>query len=87
MDANGDAEITWVEVRVKHTEIATYAMPRLQLAMAGKACPTRVVEHLIDEHTDGAYAVLHFQAGCAQAFDALQASYSLFFDIDPQHKG
>jgi hypothetical protein len=87
MDANGDAEITWGEVRTKQAEIAAYAMSRLDLSAANKSCPLRVVEHLIDDHTDGAYAVLRFKAECGEAFEVLQARYALFFDIDPQHKG
>lgn len=87
LDANGDAEITWGEVRAKHAEIAAYAMSRLQLSAAGKACPTRVTEHLVDDHTDGAYAVLRFKAECQVTLETLQARYALFFDIDPQHKG
>jgi hypothetical protein len=87
LDANGDAEITWGEVRAKHADIAAYAMSRLQLATDGKACPASVTEHLIDDHTDGAYAVLRFKAVCPIVVEALQARYSLFFDIDPQHKG
>lgn len=87
LDANGDAEITWGEVRAKHADIAAYAMSRLQLATSGNACPASVTEHLIDDHTDGAYAGLRFKAECPIALEALQAKYSLFFDIGPQHKG
>jgi hypothetical protein len=87
LDTNADGEITWGEVRAKHAEIAAYAISRLDLSAAGNSCPMRVVEHLIDDHTDGAYAVLRFEANCGEAFDVLQARYSLFSDIDPQHKG
>lgn len=87
LDANGDAEITWGEVRAKHGDIAAYALSRLALTANGRSCGTRVVDHLIDEHTDGAYAVLRFEADCAQEIQTLQAHYRLFFDIDPQHKG
>ena len=87
LDANGDAEITWGEVRARHADIAAYAISRLALSMDGVACPSRVSEHLIDDHTDGAYAVLRFQAECAKASDVLQVRYGLFFDLDPQHKG
>lgn len=87
LDSNGDAAITWGEVRAKQPEIAAYAMSRLQLSAAGKACPATVTEHLIDDHTDGAYAVLRFKAECPASLEILQARYALFFDIDPQHKG
>jgi hypothetical protein len=87
LDANGDAQITWGEVRAKHADIAAYAMSRLQLSSAGQTCPSHVTGHLVDDHTDGAYAVLRFKAECPAALETLQARYALFFDIDPQHKG
>lgn len=87
LDANADGQITWGEVRAKHAEIAAYAMPRLALAADGKSCPSTVIEHLVDDHTDGAYAVLRFRAVCGEAFRGLQVRYGLFFDLDPQHKG
>jgi hypothetical protein len=87
LDANGDAQITWGEVRAKQQEIAAYALSRLSLKSDGEVCPTRVTEYLIDDHTDGAYFVMRFSASCAAAVQALQARYALFFDIDPQHKG
>ena len=87
LDANGDAAITWGEVRSKLAEIDSYAMARLALSNAGASCPAKVTDHLIDDHTDGAYAVLRFHADCPGKLEALQARYSLFFDIDPQHKG
>ena len=87
LDANGNAEITWGEVRAKHSEIAAYAMSRLQISAQGNVCPLVVTEHLVDDHTDGAYAVLRFNATCSANIQVLQARYNLFFDIDPQHKG
>lgn len=87
LDTNGDGAITWGEVRAKHTDIAAYALSRLQLAAEGKSCPARVTEHLMDNHTDGAYAVLRFKAECPAIRETLQVRYALFFDIDPQHKG
>lgn len=87
LDANGDAAITWGEVRARLTEVDSYAMARLALSNAGAACTAKVTEHLIDDHTDGAYAVLRFRAECPGSLETLQVRYSLFFDIDPQHKG
>jgi len=87
LDANGDAQITWGEVRAKQNEISAYTLSRLSLATAGQACPARVIDYLIDDHTDGAYAVMRFTALCPAPVQTLQARYALFFDIDPQHKG
>ena len=87
LDTNGDAQITWGEVRARRAEIDAYAMARLQLSNAGAACPAQVTRHLIDDHTDGAYVVVKFTATCPGDLRTLQARYRLFFDIDPQHKG
>ena len=87
LDANGDAAITWDEVRAQHEAIGAYALARLQLASDGQACPLRVTQHLIDTHTDGAYAVLRLQGACPAAVATLNVAYNLLFDIDPQHKG
>jgi hypothetical protein len=87
LDANGDAQITWGEVRAKHADIDAYALSHLNLAVAGKICPAQVTGNLIDDHTDGAYTVLRFRADCPNTPTALQVKYTLFFDVDPQHKG
>jgi hypothetical protein len=87
LDANGDGAITWGEVQAKHSDIAAYAMARLELSAQGNVCSIRTGRHLIDDHTDGAYAVLLFEADCPVIAESLVARYGLFFDIDPQHKG
>jgi hypothetical protein len=87
LDANGDAAITWDEVRARHAAIAAYALSRLQLSNGDQACPLRVTQHLVDSHTDGAYAVLRLQGSCPSPVTTLTVDYTLLFDIDPQHKG
>ena len=87
LDADGNGEITWGEVMAKHADIAAYAMARLTIGADGKPCRTTVTDHLIDNHSDGAYAVLRFAAACAAVPTTLEMTYRLFFDIDPQHKG
>lgn len=87
LDADGNGEITWGEVKAKQKDIAAYAMARLAIAAGGAACPAAVTGHLIDNHSDGAYAVLRFTGTCPHEPQELQVAYRLFFDIDPQHKG
>src|SRR5439155_15155062 len=87
LDVNQDDAITWGEVKARHADIATYALTRLRVGGANAPCPTQVTAHLIDEHSDGAYAVLRFTATCAAAPKALAVGYRLFFDLDPQHRG
>ncbi|HKC42458.1 MAG TPA: HupE/UreJ family protein [Burkholderiales bacterium] len=87
LDANADGEITWGEVKARQPDIAAYALARLALRSETTACPARATGHLLDDHSDGAYAVLRFEATCPDAIADLEVDYSLLFDLDPQHRG
>jgi hypothetical protein len=87
LDSNGDGEITWGELRARHADIAAYALSRLAVTLGGAPCPLNATEQLVDNHSDGAYAVMRFTAQCAKPGEALELGYNLFFDLDPQHKG
>lgn len=88
LDGDGDGAITWGELKAKQAEIDAYALARLALRADGRPCRLEPTEHLVDEHTDGAYAVLRFAAQCEiAAYRAVEVEYSLFFDLDPTHRG
>jgi len=88
LDADGNGEITWGELRAKHAEIDAYALARLAVRADGRDCRLAPTAHLVDDHSDGAYAVLRFDADCgARAPASVEIAYSLFFDIDPTHRG
>ena len=73
LDADGNGEITWGEVRARHADIASYALARLQVRDGANDCPLRATGHLIDDHTDGAYAVLRFEGECPRPARTLDA--------------
>jgi hypothetical protein len=87
LDANGDGDITWGEVRARERAIAGYAFARLQVSSGGERCRLDPTGQLIDAHTDGAYAVLTFTGACPQAGPTLALDYRLFEGLDPQHRG
>ncbi len=87
LDADGNGELTWDEVRAKHDAIAAYALSHLSLSSADVLCPSTAGAQLIDQHSDGAYAVLRFSAVCSAKISALKVNYRLLFELDPQHKG
>src|SRR5437016_1864720 len=87
LDVNQDGDITWGEVKAKHGDIAAYALSRLRLGPTSAPCPAQIAEQMIDNHSDGAYAVLRFAATCAAAPKTLAVGYRLLFDLDPQHRG
>lgn len=83
LDADGDGQLSWDEVRSRHADIAAYAMPRLGLA---PGCRLRVTDQQVDRHTDGAYSVLLLQGDCEPGA-TFMIDYRLFADLDAQHRG
>jgi hypothetical protein len=87
LDSNNDGIITWGELRSLQAPIASYLLSRLTFQSDGKPCAARVIGHLVDDHSDGAYEVLQFAADCVERPQTLQIGYEFFFDLDPQHRG
>jgi hypothetical protein len=87
LDADDDGAVTWGEVRARQQDIAAYVLSRLILRSREAACPATATGQLIDDHTDGAYAVLRFTAACGNPIDDLAVDYRLLFELDAQHKG
>jgi hypothetical protein len=88
LDADGDGAITWGELKAKQADIDAYVLARLALRAEGKPCRLTPTDHLVDDHTDGAYVVLRFDVQCeAGGYTKAEIEYSLFFDLDPTHRG
>jgi len=87
LDRDEDGAITWGEVRQQAAAIHAYALARLTLGSGAISCPLSPGALLVDQHSDGAYAVLQFTAACPQRITGLNVNYRLFFDLDAQHKG
>jgi hypothetical protein len=87
LDADGDGALTWGEVRVREADIKSYAFTRIKLTGDGRACAIHPGDLLIDHHSDGAYAVLAFEAACPTRPTRLGIDYRLFADVDTLHKG
>jgi hypothetical protein len=87
LDQDGDGKLTWDEIRNRHVAIAAYALGRLSLSSDRGVCRIDAGEQMLDDHTDGAYSVLRFRVACPAPVAALSIDYTLFADLDPQHKG
>lgn len=87
IDADDDGAITWEELQARHDAISAYALARLNISADGQRCSSSAVEHQVDRHSDGTYAVLRFAAACPEKAGTLEAGYALFFELDPQHRG
>lgn len=86
LDDDGDGAITWGELRARHGEIAAWALGRLSLQRGG-ACTLQVADHLVDAHSDGAYAVLQLAGSCPAGSGELALNYRLLFELDALHRG
>ena len=88
LDRDNNGELTWGEVRQRTTDIVRVATQKLQLSTGDKACPWESTAPLqLDRHSDGTYAVLTLVAHCPNLDAGLKLRYSLFFDVDPSHRG
>ena len=87
LDTDGDGAITWGELRRHAAATDAYALARLRLSADGRPCTPGPVQNLADQLSDGAYAVLRFQAACPAAPRQVSVHYALLFDLDPLHRG
>jgi len=88
LDADGNGELTWGEVRARHADIAAYAREHLRVTADDRPCALDVGAQQVDEHTDGHYSVLPLALQCEAASPSrLALTYTLFADLDPQHRG
>ena len=86
LDGDGNAEITWGELRARQSDLEAWALSRLALTR-GEVCPLEVTGLQVDDHTDGGYAVLHLSGVCPGATGTLGLQYRLLFDLDKLHRG
>ena len=87
LDDDGDGNLTWGEVRKHEARIARYAVDRFRVFGDGKPCMVRPTRQAIASHADGAYATIFFTIACEGAPREVALDYSLFFDVDPSHRG
>ncbi len=87
LDTDRDGAITWREVRTREHDLFGYALGRLSLSNGSAPCTITPGELLVDDHSDGAYAVLRFSANCSGPVQRLTVEYRLLFDLDASHRG
>jgi hypothetical protein len=82
IDADGDRQLTWGEVRAAWPAIDTLALG----ALAVRDCRFSIDGHALEQRQDGAYAVLLLSTRCPIGA-ATPVRYTLFGDVDPTHRG
>lgn len=87
LDDDGDGNIVWRELRAHQAGISRYVYDYLHATGEGRPCRVKPTGQKVDDHADGAYAVLLFDIECDRSLRRLTLDYQLFFAIDPSHRG
>ena len=87
IDQDQDNQITWGELKRRRTEIAAYALSRLDIGVRDESVDLTLTDLLYTEHSDGGYAVLVLDSDHPSDAGPLTIKYELLFDIDPTHRG
>jgi hypothetical protein len=82
IDADGDAKLTWAEVRAAQPAIQRYLLAHVQVA----GCVLTPQTQALERRSDGVYAALVFRSACVPT-SAPAIRYTALADIDPTHRG
>ena len=82
IDTDGDAKLTWAEVRAGLPAIEDYAMQRVDVA----GCIAHPRGRALEQRVDGAYAALTFALSCDLAVEP-QVRYRVLREVDTTHRG
>ena len=85
LDADGDRQLTWGEVRQSAPAIAQWVGQGMQWQCGGAAVTAAWRFEALEQRTDGRYARLSGTLDCAPA-EALALRYGLMQGIDPTHR-
>ena len=83
LDANGDAQLTWGEIRLAWPAIESFIRSGVQLQGCGDL---KSSQPLLERRIDGVYAALVLSSQC-QPVAAPAIRYQLFAEVDPTHRG
>lgn len=88
LDADQNGLLDWREVRTRWADIEALAAQGVAVSADGRPCSAGPPgTPLLDEHSDGRYAVLTRRWTCPQPVRSLAVSYGLFALSDPSHRG
>lgn len=88
LDADGDRQLSWGEVRRRGSDIERWVDEGVQLTADDQPCEPAGRQPLqLDEHVDGRYAVLQRSWRCTGSVTSLALRYGLMARSDASHRG
>jgi len=87
LDADGNGQLTWGEVKANDSSLRSALTSALSLTQGTTSCPIELGALAIVHHSDGNYLSVPTTARCPADVSSLEAKYALLFDVDAQHRG
>jgi hypothetical protein len=87
LDANGDGDLTWGEVRAKEGPLTAALSTALLVTQGATPCPIEFGRLSLVRHSDGVYASVPTTARCPAPVSDVLVGYDFLFSVDAQHRG
>jgi hypothetical protein len=87
LDADGDGNVTWGELRKRESELAPLVLRRISIGPAGAPCELVPGAIAIDSRGGENYVIFPFAGSCAVLGSPVRVGYDLMFGLDAQHRG
>src|SRR5262245_14406969 len=87
LDADGDGNVIWGELRKRESEIAPLVLRKISIGPASAPCELVPGAIAIDSRGGENYAIFPFTGSCALLGSQVRVGYDLMFGLDAQHRG
>ena len=87
LDSDFSGDLTWGEVKARHSDISAFMFSGIVITRGGGACVPSVTDQMLEDHAGDTHASLLFVLNCGNASGPYALTYDLMFDIDLSHRG
>lgn len=87
LDADGDGNVTWGELRKRESELASLVLHKISIGLAKAPCDLVPGAIAIDSRGGENYAIFPFTGACEVLGSQVRVGYDLMFGSDAQHRG
>jgi HupE / UreJ protein len=87
LDHDGNAQVTWGELKSSQEALQNYVVGHLRLSGDGGQCRVGFDPVRVNERVDGSYLWLPFTAACGVRLKHLSIDYTILNAEDPSHRG